>query len=702
MTIFYNAFHAPIGAHSSFTAGCRGRNGGLGLELGGPADENLYIGMEAPEGGRFEALPFFEGAESESARYDHTNEGTSAEGLIKPFRPEAICRDFRLGEDKWKAGDLTFSIYSPVEAVPDPVGCSADQLKAVVRPSVLAELTLDNRQGKTARKAFFGFMPTGNPDALHVVDLDRGGVGICKGQSTGIFSDDATVHARQHFTAEDALREETAANYRFGLGGTALLVGTVPAGQTRTFRFAVCFFRGGIVTTGMPTSYLYSRFFNSLAEVAAYSLKNFEDIRRRAEQSDRLLGAAHLNDDQRFQMIHAIRSYYGSTQLLEHEGKPLWVVNEGEYRMLNTFDLTVDQLFFEMRMNPWTVRNELDLFTSRYSYRDTVHFPGGGNDHPGGISFCHDMGVRNHFTAPGFSSYELSALTGCFSHMTHEQLVNWVLCAAVYARQSRDKAWLADNLPVFEDCLQSMLNRDNPVAAERNGIMALDSSRTADGAEITTYDSLDTSLGQARHNVYMAVKGWAAYLAMERIFAEANQCELARVAGGQADRAAATIVSFMTDEGYIPAVMGEACDSRIIPAIEGLVFPYVLDQKEALDPNGRFGQLIQALSRHLTTILVPGVCLYPDGGWQLSSTADNSWLSKIYLCQFVARRVLGIRTPATGQMADAAHRRWLLQEENLRFAWSDQMRSGVAHGSKYYPRGVTSILWLEEEPDHTP
>jgi len=46
MELFFNAMHAPIGAHASFTLGCRGKNGGLGLELGGPADENIYIGVE--------------------------------------------------------------------------------------------------------------------------------------------------------------------------------------------------------------------------------------------------------------------------------------------------------------------------------------------------------------------------------------------------------------------------------------------------------------------------------------------------------------------------------------------------------------------------------------------------------------------------------------------------------------------------------
>ncbi len=54
----------------------------------------------------------------------------------------------------------------------------------------------------------------------------------------------------------------------------------------------------------------------------------------------------------------------------------VWVVNEGEYRMMNTLDLTVDQLFFEVARNPWTVANELDWFAKRYSFRDQIRLPG--------------------------------------------------------------------------------------------------------------------------------------------------------------------------------------------------------------------------------------------------------------------------------------------------------------------------------------
>ena len=695
MTIFFNAFHSPVGAHASFTLGCLGKNGGLGLELGGPADENIYIGLETRKGGSFEALPFFAGAEDESARYDHANKSKETKPLLSAFAHNKISRDFSLATDCFSAGDLAFTIHSPVTTVPDPSKATRADMMAAICPAIITELTIDNRHCKRPRRTFFGYQPGRSNDALHVI-REGGVMGIAKGSTHGIFCNDSNVTPAMAFGVQNILKEKHAFNYEFGLGGTGLMLATVPAGKKQTFTFAVCFYRGGIVTTGIPCSYYYERYFKGIDRVASYALEEASAIKKKAKADNQMTTKKKLSMEQQFMMNHAIRSYYGSTQFLDHKKNPIWAVNEGEYRMLNTFDLTVDQLFFEMHMNPWTVKNELDLFTDRYSYTDKVHFPGKENIHPGGISFTHDMGVRNHFTAPKYSSYELAGLDGCFSHMTHEQLVNWVLCAAVYVGGTNDEKWLKKRLPIFKKCLKSMLNRDHPKDAKRNGLMGLDSSRTLMGAEITTYDSLDVSLGQSRNNVYLAVKGWASYLAMADIFNQNKLPQDAAKATQQAERAATTIASFLNKEGFIPAIMGEPCTSRIIPAIEGLVFPHILGMKGVLEEKGSYGYLIVALKTHFETILKKGVCLYPDGGWQLSSTADNSWLSKIYLCQFVARKVLGINTPATGKVADVAHSKWLLKKENLRFAWSDQMCSGVAHGSKYYPRGVTSVLWLTE------
>ena len=48
--------------------------------------------------------------------------------------------------------------------------------------------------------------------------------------------------------------------------------------------------------------------------------------------------------------------------------------------MINTLDLTVDMLFFELKFNPWTVRNVLEQFVNRYSYVDKVFAPNNPNE----------------------------------------------------------------------------------------------------------------------------------------------------------------------------------------------------------------------------------------------------------------------------------------------------------------------------------
>jgi hypothetical protein len=278
--------------------------------------------------------------------------------------------------------------------------------------------------------------------------------------------------------------------------------------------------------------------------------------------------------------------------------------------------------------------------------------------------------------------------------MTHEQLVNWVCCGVSYVRATGDKAWLKANLDIFRACLGSLVRRDHPDPKRRDGVMSADSSRCRGGAEITTYDSLDASLGQARNNLYLAVKTWAAYVGLRAIFSGTGEARAEEQAGRQARLCAGTIVAAMREEGFIPAVMGEGNESRIIPAVEGLVFPLVWGMDDVLSRKGEFGEFLRVLERHLRTVLVPGMCKFADGGWKISSTNDNSWLSKIYLCQFVARAVFGL---GPDEAADEAHRRWLLDARNAYFAWSDQMVAGEAKGSKYYPRGVTAWLWLREK-----
>lgn len=705
---FFNAHHAPIGAFATFTLGYPGAKGGLGLELDRPADQNLFIGLQSKDDrALFEALPFYSGikAESDALRY----EGEPAEhGILEQpstikvnvvsYPNSTIRREFGLCTDEWSAGDLTFTVYSPARSVPDPSLSTDDELAFTLVPAVLVEIRIDNRESANPRRAYFGYSGSDPYSGMRRLDDVAEGQfsGIGQGRMTAIASSDPGIKSGIAFTLESLLSEENERNLTFGLGTCAAMLMDVPAGSLSTFRFAVCFYKDGWATAGLDTKYYYTRLFTSIEAVAHYALNHFDSLKSAAHCDERLITDSSLSDDQKFLLAQSIRSYYGCTQLLVHNGDPLWTVNEGEYRMINTFDLTVDQLFFEMLLNPWTVRNELDLFASRYAYEDTVCFPGDDTEYPGGVSFTHDMGANNVFSRAHFSSYELYSLRGCFSHMTHEQLVNWLCSAMVYVEKSKDTTWGDANISLFERCFRSLQNRDHPEPGKRNGIMSLDSSRTMGGAEITTYDSLDVSLGQARNNIYLAVKTWASYVGLEKLFAAVGKAGLSLEAGLQARLCASTLERHVTSAGYIPAVLEGDNDSKIIPAIEGLLFPLYTGCAEALEPDGPYRGLLSALKRHLTTILVPGTCLFPDGGWKLSSTANNSWLSKIFLCQFVSREILGVTGIHVTEEADAAHVNWLVNQDNGYWAFSDQMVKGLAIGSRYYPRGVTAVLWLSE------
>lgn len=725
---FYNVQHSPIGAFASFTLGFKGKRGGLGIELGKPADQNIYVGLQSRDGEIYEALPFFEGVADASARYDvekalEDNAGGDGQGqaalsaaasgqkkmrtggkyrpsgaVLLPFADGDISRTLGAGTDTWRAGDMTFRIYSSVRSVPDPEKAEDEAMKAAIVPAVLAELTIDNREGGFERTAFFGYEGNDPYNAMRRLEdtgEERFG-GVGQGSMTAIACRDEGTESVLGFSMQRILETDRPSNYAFGLGGTGAVLMTVPAGERRTFRFAVCFYRGGTVTTGIDAWYAYTRYFGGITAVADYALSRFTELRESCLSADRWIMESGLSADQSFMLAHAIHSYYGSTQMLDADGKTLWIVNEGEYRMMNTLDLTADQLFFELIMNPWTVRNELELFAERYSYEDQAVFPGQKELHPGGLAFTHDVGVANVFSRPGHSAYERAGLDGCFSYMSHEELVNWLCCALVYLEQTGDKEFAGAVKPVISAGFASMLNRDHPEAEKRNGLMGLDAARTEGGTEITTYDSLDASLGQSRNNIYMAGKCWAVYVALEKWFRTEGMEELSTEAGVQADKCAASIAAALTADGYIPAIIGENNDSRIIPAIEGLVFPLFTGCREALERDGRFAVYLEALHTHLKKVLVPGVCLFEDGGWKLSSTSSNSWLSKIYLSQFIAREVMGLEWDGQGAAADAAHVDWLLHPELSYWCWSDQILAGNIVGSKYYPRGVTAILWLYE------
>ena len=705
--ISFNAQHSPMGAFMSFTCGNFGSRGGVGVQIGQPGNQDIYIGVK--DGNRKSdssprCLPFYQGNAKDATAAFLVEAGPAEQTAVEkvqPFPAEQIKRFYGWGTDCWQTDELEFAIHTPFGNIPDPKTSTPQHLRDALLPAITARLKLDNRNGKGTKTGFF---------ALHFHEpgarpLDMGAnsrirLGFAYRRDFGVAAElresgTNTAPAErpflfQRWTVDAGLRDVNPVH----MLGSAVGIGfEVPAGKSYELVIAIGTYLDHIVTTGLEGKYLYAHHFGSLGEVLAKALERADELRATAEARDEELLASGLSADQQFLIAHSTRSYYGSTQLLEVGGEPFFIVNEGEYCMMNTLDLSIDHVFWELKQNPWVVRNLLDSFLRHYSYIDEVKRDRKDDSRhsPGGISFAHDMGVHNNFAPPGTSSYELKNLTGCFSYMTAEQLCNWSLLAATYVLKTGDLHWARLNQHVLAACVNSLVNRGG-----ETGYVHYDSAHCEKGAEITTYDSLDNSLAQTRNNVYMAVKCWASYLGLALVLEKLNVPN-ARTAREEMERIERDLQQRPNQEGVFPAVFepdNPGYQSRILPACEGLVYPLMWDADVSAG-------LQELLKKHTRALLLDSQRrnLFPDGGIKLSSTSNNSWMSKICLVVHVARRLFGMdqdqKVRELFTAADAAHVKWQTDGSSY-WACSDQIVSGKAHGSRYYPRIITSALWLEK------
>ncbi len=685
----YHTQHSPFGAFASFTIGLVDAPGGFGQSLRGPARQNIYIGFQNGPEAPWQLLPFLTPPKSQEGAFTGDTTVVQAPRGFNALRPADYQRTLGWASDTWRAdqGRFGFSLLSPFGEVPDPAKMKRATARFHLAPVIAGWIEYDNRAGTSPVELIFG-VGNGDDTLRPLGDTCADLAGFAGGRKFGYATAPGRdVALRQGF---DVL-EPKFRDYRglLVIAGESALVFTVPAGKKRRFPLVLGFYAAGPVTTGLESAYAYTRVFTDLEDVLTHGLAEFARYEKLAARRDRELARSKLDADQQFLLAQSTHSYLGNTQLLWSKGKPLWVVNEGEYRMINTFDLTVDHLFHELQWQPWAVRDTLDLFSRRYSYRDQL-----------GLSFTHDMGVNDFFTPAGRSSYECDEIDGCFSHMTMEQLLNWVLCAATYAAKTGDKAWLRANKKTLLACADSLHRRDHPDPAQRDGILKHDTSRAGHGSEITTYDSLDVSLGQARNNLYLAVKTLGSWVLLEHAFRDLGLKAAAQDARATADLLARTLTTkFESDTGFFPAVFEQGNRSRILPAVEGFVYPLYLGYRDAVAPNGRFAALFAQLRRHIGQALQPGICLDAGtGGWKMSSTSTNTWFSKIALAQHVVRRLFPEAMSPAARAADKVHADWQRRPGCGRDAMCDQIRSdsGESCGSRYYPRGVTAYLWLDE------
>ena len=153
---------------------------------------------------------------------------------------------------------------------------------------------------------------------------------------------------------------------------------------------------------------------------------------------------------------------------------------------------------------------------------------------------------------------------------------------------------------------------------------------------------------------------------------------------------------FEQDTELFPAVFEAGNRSRILPAVEGLVYPIYLGMDAAFEP---LAPLLDCLRRHLRGALTRGVCIDAEsGGWKISSTSKNTWFSKIAIAQHVVRVLFADALSPEAKAANKVHADWQRAPGCGANAMCDQIFSdtGVSCGSRYYPRGVTACLWLLE------
>jgi len=172
----------------------------------------------------------------------------------------------------------------------------------------------------------------------------------------------------------------------------------------------------------------------------------------------------------------------------------------------------------------------------------------------------------------------------------------------------------------------------------------------------------------------------------------------------------ASVVCDQAVDGVLPAIFEKAnpgYGSRILPAIEGCAYPLyfvktgwagrTLDEIFASPAEKRMFSVLKDHTRNL--LLDPERRnLFADGGIKLSSTSNNSWMSKISIFMHVTRKVLHLdEDPAVAEVfrnADAAHVKWQTEGSSY-WACCDQIVSGEGKASRYYPRIITSALWMD-------
>ncbi len=667
---FFDVDHSPVGSWSTFIYGMENSGGVQSCKQPGGEgtlipDQGVIIAVK--NGDSMRLMPF----------------ASKQPGMPKTalIGEKEVTRTLGPCTDTWKIpGGVSWTHYTPVWKMDDWEKATPEEKRRFVLPVTWMQYKIDNRSGKEETQLLFSLEQPAAP-AQEWKGFD--GYVVEENTSIAVKKGDANL-----LTSEQVKKE-------FNLdGATSAFCVHVPAGQEKVVTFYIAQYKPGVVAelNEKPLRLMCDALYKDIDDILTTAQASLPAVISRCEEVDKKLAACKEDDERKFLAADTVHSYQFNTVLEATEKmEPVWSVIEGECSCINTFDLTVDHVFYELSMHPWTVRNELDNFTNTFSYTDELSLPGQTQRFPGGISFCHDMGSRLSFSS--------KAKGARYSNlMTQEELQNWIICGALYWKKTGDNGWLEKNKEVFNDALKSMQLRDDLDPKKRDGITTYVSNRGEKSGEITTYDAMDASLQHPIDSLYIAGKSFASYAMMVPVFQQLGEEQQANEAKEAVTYTAKGILSHWDESRKsFPALFNGSttATSSIIPAVEGLAYPYAMGLTKELAMDGPNGDLIRHLKTHIETILVPGVCIDSEtGGWNLSSSSSTTWVSKVYLNQFVVENVLGIKNAATGATADSAHYAYEVLGAPA-VGWTDQFftSSHTAYGCRHYPRGVTSALW---------
>ncbi|MDX2082216.1 MAG: glycoside hydrolase family 52 protein [Terrimicrobiaceae bacterium] len=684
-----------MGAWSSLTFGLPG--GGVGIE-----SEDVSVQIQGAllaacsrGPGRTTVFPFF--TDQTTDDYEGRIAGSALNGAFRSWTPipsAEITRSLGPAIDEFVAADMRLRITSPRGAL-DLTGRGEMAASAIV-PALLLELEVDNRTCAAPVTGFLGLAYTG-PGRMRPLDWtsdDLVGVGFQDRWALAARGGEDVFTIRSGSISSFVEKATPVIHAGGNEGGIAF---RVKAGEKKTLTAVFGFYRGGQgVVQGLRAGYAYTRYFDSVESVCREALLHAGSIREAAAAIEERWGNLIGDATDRALMAQAAQGYYANSSLLSDDhGSFHWSVCEGQFAWRNTLDLAVDHLAFELAHHPSVPRRIIDTFIEQYSYRDTVRFSDDPNtNRPGGLSFTHDQGNYTSYSPKGTSGYEQRDKRGVYAYMTTEQLLNGAYCTAGVALLGADDAWARRHIPLAQDLISSMENREHYQPALRDGILRGQSDRAGRGREVTTYDAIDHALQNSAGSIYIVVKTWCAALLLARWMSEFGSTEAASPAIALANRTAATLEgAFCKNIQAFPPNLIDGGDSFILAALDPLAVPIFCGLDEDLR---RFPGLLQKLSVHARTCLRDGVCVDSENaGLRLSSTSENTWISKIALCLASFSWLEG--KPAKDLLPESCRQfvRWM-HTSSAQKTVSDQIevRRSEPLGGSYYPRVVSAWVLL--------